>query len=108
MSARPRVTHADRLASFFRRMPGQWFDGRELATVAGCYGWRSRVSDVRRPPYNLTIENRRRGVRQADGTAFVVSEYRFVPPPPAAPTPAPRNTTAAPTLPFERAECPTG
>jgi hypothetical protein len=82
------MSRSARLANFFRGSPGQWIDGRVLATVAGYYGWRSRVSDVRRPPYNLMIENRQRAVTQADGTAFTVSEYRMVQPrPPTPPTP---------------------
>jgi hypothetical protein len=84
-----RISRAERLANFFRRSPGRWFDGRELATVAGCYGWRSRVSDVRRAPFLMTIENRQRAVRQADGTQFTISEYRYVPPPAATVAAAP-------------------
>ena len=62
-----------RLAALFKSKPGVWIDGRQLATVAGTYGWRTRVSDLRRPPFNFTIENRqRRKGRQ------VVSEYRLV------------------------------
>lgn len=67
-------TLCGRLAAFFKARPLVWVDGRELATVAGSYGWRTRVSDLRRPPYNLTIEN-----RQRRATLWVVSEYRFVP-----------------------------
>lgn len=66
------------LAAFFRARPAVWVDGRELE-IAGRYGWRSRVSDVRRPPYGLTIENRLRRVRRPDGSAYVVSEYRYLP-----------------------------
>jgi len=81
------MSRSARLANFFRRSPGQWIDGRVLATVAGCYGWRSRVSDVRRAPYHLTIENRQRMVRQPDGSVFTVSEYRLVVPSPPAEAP---------------------
>ena len=63
-----------RLAAFFEKRPGEWQDGRTLSGIAGTYAWRTRVSDLRRPPYNLTIENRQR--RQG---RFVVSEYRMVP-----------------------------
>ena len=61
-----------RLAAFLKARPNQWIDGRELATIAGAYGWRTRVSDLRRPPYSLTIENRQRREGQ-----YVVSEYRL-------------------------------
>ena len=78
------ITLAATLADFFRQSPGRWHDARALFAVAGACGWRARISDVRRAPYGLTIENRQRTVRQPDGTAFTVSEYRLVPP--AAPT----------------------
>ena len=61
-----------RLASFFREHPNCWIDGREIALIAGAYGWRSRVSDLRRAPFWLQIENRQRRER-----GFVVSEYCF-------------------------------
>ena len=76
-----------RLAEYFARHPGEWIDGKVLAQIAGGYGWRSRVSDLRRQPYGLTIENRMRRVRVLDegGTVaideshgFTVSEYRLV------------------------------
>jgi hypothetical protein len=70
-----RATMCARLAAFFKARPGEWIDGRDLATVAGAYGWRTRVSDLRRQPYNLTIENR---PRREDG--YTRSEYRFVVP----------------------------
>jgi hypothetical protein len=65
----------DKLAGFFAKREGQWIDGRELATVAGAYGWRSRCSDLRQR--GLQIDNRQRRVRTANGTV-VISEYRFV------------------------------
>lgn len=67
------ATLCGRLAVFLRARPNQWIDGRELATIAGAYGWRTRVSDLRRPPYSLTIENRQRRHKR-----HVISEYRFV------------------------------
>jgi len=62
----------DRLAAYLTAGAGQWIDGRDLALVAGAYGWRTRVSDLRRPPYNLTILNRQR----KEGRC-TVSEYRL-------------------------------
>ena len=86
-SSPARISRVQRLADFFRTSPGRWHDARVLFPIAGAYGWRSRVSDLRRPPFNLTIENRQRTVRQPDGTlSYVVSEYRLVPP---TPEPAP-------------------
>lgn len=69
----------DRLAAFFRSHPDVWIDGRELALEGGSYAWRTRVSNLRRPPYGMVIENRQRRVHRPDGSQFVVSEYRFVP-----------------------------
>jgi hypothetical protein len=62
----------DRLAAYFKARPDQWIDGRELGTVAGAYAWRSRVSELRRAPYDMAIENRQRRVG-----GFTVSEYRL-------------------------------
>jgi hypothetical protein len=75
------MTLSARLAAFFKARPNQWIDGRELAAVAGAYGWRSRVSDIRRAPYNLSIVNRQRTVTVTAGQPFTVSEYRFEPRP---------------------------
>ena len=75
-----RVSLAAKLAAFFRERPGVWVDGRWLAAVAGAYGWRSRVSNLRQPPYRMVIENRqRRETRIDDGCLYTVSEYRYVP-----------------------------
>ena len=68
------MTMVDRVAALFQSYPpGTWLDGRELAAVGGYAAWRSRISDLRRPPYGMTIENRTRRVK-----GFTVSEYRWV------------------------------
>ncbi len=86
MSSRPLVdlaeqptaeTLVERLEAYFRKRAGWWIDGRELARVAGVYGWRTRVSDLRRRGMN--IENRQRRGEAADGRRYSVSEYRFAP-----------------------------
>lgn len=72
-----RVSLAAKLADYFKAWPNQWIDGKELAQWAGAYGWRTRVSELRKPPYNMTIENR---VRPAVWSSKVkVSEYRYLP-----------------------------
>jgi hypothetical protein len=89
---------AETLAIYFKARPLQWIDGKMLALVAGGYAWRSRVSDIRRAPFGMKIENRQRHVeRLAVGDLLgphakvAVSEYRYVPPdPPAEPSPAER------------------
>lgn len=74
----PRRSLAAQLAAYFRERPGVWIDGRVLAKVAGFYAFRSRVSDIRRPPFRMNVINRQRHVRGTDGRAFTVSEYAFV------------------------------
>lgn len=77
MSLHPRPhSKAAQLADFFRDHPNEWIDGKVIASMAGGYAWRTRVSDVRRPPHNLAIENRQRRVRTINGSTYIVSEYR--------------------------------
>lgn len=72
------MTLCARLAAYFAARPGVWVDGERLATVAGKYAWRSRCSDLRKPPFNLTIENRQRVIVSSTGRRYKVSEYRLV------------------------------
>jgi hypothetical protein len=65
-----------RLARFNDR-PNEWIDGQALAEVAGSYAWRTRVSDLRRAPFHMRIENRQRRVTRNDGSSYTISEYRF-------------------------------
>jgi hypothetical protein len=71
-------SRTERLAAFFQAHPNEWISALDLMPIAGGLSWRTRVSDCRRRPHNLTIENRQRRVRQ-DGRSFVVSEYRYLP-----------------------------
>jgi hypothetical protein len=71
-------TLAHRFAEYFRDRPNRWVDGRALAEIAGAYAWRTRVSDLRRPPFRMEIQNRRRTIATTDGR-ITISEYRFVP-----------------------------
>lgn len=64
----------DHLAAFFAARPHQWIDARQLLPIAGFAGWRTRCSDLRKPPFNMDIQNRWRTVN-----GYRVSEYRFVP-----------------------------
>lgn len=72
----PSSSLVERLAAFFRAHPGEWIDGRTIATIAGSYAWRTRVSDVRRPPFNMSVTNRQRRVTE-NGKTFTVSEYLY-------------------------------
>lgn len=69
----------DILAAYLAARPLEWIDGRAIATVAGAYAWRTRISQLRRPPHAMTIENRMRTERTAEGRRYTVSEYRYVP-----------------------------
>ena len=73
------MTRVEALAALFRSRPGVWFDGRDLAGIAGSYAWRTRVSELRRAPYLLNIVNRQRHGARPDGRKYVISEYCFVP-----------------------------
>lgn len=73
------MTLIEQLARFFRDRPHHWVDGERLEKVAGKYAWRTRVSDLRRPPFGMTIENRQRRLTLHSGRTFKVSEYRYVP-----------------------------
>lgn len=74
MDAPPKLSLADKLAAYFKSRPGQWIDGKQLATVAGGYAWRSRCADIRKAPYSMQIDN-----RQFKRNGYKVSEYKFVP-----------------------------
>ena len=51
------------------------FDGKVVMEIAGCYGWRTRISELRRSPYNLNIKN-----KMYKQGRYTVSEYRLVAP----------------------------
>jgi hypothetical protein len=55
-----------------------WLDGREIATVAGAYAWRTRLSELRKPPFGLTVENRQTRIKTETGR-YTISEYMYVP-----------------------------
>lgn len=71
------MTRAERLADYFQRRPGQWLSAFDLADVGGLLSFRTRVSELRRPPFNLDVENRVRRGQRADGTPYSISEYRL-------------------------------
>jgi hypothetical protein len=73
-------TLCDRMAQYFRLWPGDWLDVTDLAAIGGIGGWRTRVSDLRRPKfrggrYEMTIEQRL--IHWPDGRNR--SQYRYVP-----------------------------
>lgn len=74
-----RKSRVEVLAEFFRARPGEWHDGMQFASFAGSYAWRTRLSELRRAPFLMTIENRQRTARRPDGATFTISEYRYLP-----------------------------
>jgi hypothetical protein len=56
---------------------GEWIDGRRLAEVGGYAAWSSRCRDLRKPPFNMTVEQRDYPVER-DGRKFTVTEYRLI------------------------------
>ena len=70
----PRQTLTDRMSAYFIARPGEWIDVLALAQVGGIGGWRTRVSELRHPPYRLAIEWRLE--RWPDGRNR--SQYRYV------------------------------
>ena len=73
------ATIVERMAAFFRERPGQPVDMHVLDQRFGCGGWRTRVSDLRRAPWFMAIENRWWEERRADGTKYRVSVYTYRP-----------------------------
>lgn len=78
--ARPKgMSLAEVLASHFRSHPNRWIDGKTLASIAGGYAWRTRVSDLRRGPFFMLVSNRQRRVETAVGKRITISEYLYTP-----------------------------
>ena len=69
------VSYRDAVASFFRGYPNTWIDGMELSRIAGCYAWRTRISECR-TQLGMDIEN---VVRVVPNTHRKVSLYRYRP-----------------------------
>ena len=67
----------DQLEAYLKARPWKWVDGRHIATVAGSYGWRTRLSDLRKR--GMTIENRQERYIGLDGQRRTTSWYRYVP-----------------------------
>lgn len=68
----------DQVAAYFEARPGVWIDGRTLMQVGGAYASRTRISECRRD-LGMQIDNRQRRIPQADGSRYIISEYRWVP-----------------------------
>jgi hypothetical protein len=73
-TATPKLSKVEALAAYFKARPGQWLSALDLAKVGGALAWRTRLSDLRRPPYAMQIENRQEPHREYGRISF----YRFV------------------------------
>lgn len=72
------MSRVEALAAFFLAHPGEWLCALDLE-FAGRQAWRTRVSDLRRAPFSMRIENRQRHVQIANHDVITISEYMFVP-----------------------------
>jgi hypothetical protein len=75
----PAASLREKLANHFKARPNVDIDGLELGRVAGSYAWRSRVAELRFPPYNMNIKNSQPIEKTAAGLTFKRSLYRYIP-----------------------------
>ncbi len=65
----------EQLFRYFRQRRGQWVSALAIAKRAGLLSSRTRISECRRSPWNLTVQNRQRYIRR--GPRLIrISEYR--------------------------------
>ena len=67
------------LAVYFAARPGQHISALDLMSLGGWCSWRTRISELRKPPYNMDIRNETRTQRRADGSPYKASFYLYVP-----------------------------
>ena len=77
----------ERLALYFKARPNEWLDGHALMHVGGSFAFRTRISELRKPPYGMTIENevlrhQRKEVVNGEVVTkhWTETRYRYVPP----------------------------
>lgn len=75
----PAKSLTEQVADLFQSQPREWISMQRLAEVGGTGGWRTRVSNLRYPPFQMVIENRHFRKGLGDGRVVTVSEYRFIP-----------------------------
>ena len=68
------MSKVEAVAQLFRSKPGEWVPAPDLVRVGGMLGWRTRISDLRKPPYSMQIENRTEAHPQYGKLSF----YRLV------------------------------
>ena len=73
------TTHVQRLAAYFLLRPNQWVSALELVEIGGRLSWRTRLSDLRKPPFGMVIESDVSEVRRRPGGGYErISKYRYV------------------------------
>ena len=66
-------TFRDAVARTFILRKGQWIDARELMSIGGLMGWRTRVSNCR-TQLGMQIRNRTRKVGDITVSEYIYSE----------------------------------
>jgi hypothetical protein len=70
------VNLCEKLAAYLSARPNEWIDGHALLDIGGTFAFRTRLSELRRPPFNMTIENRT--TRHAFmGRKWTETKYRY-------------------------------
>ena len=64
----------EKLAGHFALRPGVWVNGYDLMRIGGSFAFRTRISELRRAPWSMAIENR---VERHPGRTETF--YRYVP-----------------------------
>ena len=70
---------ADFFAAYFRARPNLEISALELMNLRACLSFRTRISDLRFPPYDMDIRNRQETKEAANGSMVRRSFYRYVP-----------------------------
>lgn len=70
------MTLCETLADYLKARPNEWIDGHALLDIGGTFAFRTRLSELRRPPFNMTIENQT--TRHAFmGRKWTETKYRY-------------------------------
>ncbi len=73
------TTFNQRLAAYFTARPWEWIDAHVLLAIGGTFAFRTRISELRRAPYYMTIENHTERLKDTHGQWYTRTRYRFEP-----------------------------
>ncbi len=68
------MSKVEAVAQYFKARPGIWISALDVARVGGLLSSRTRISELRKPPYSMQIENDTRSGPKHEK----VSLYRYV------------------------------